>query len=1283
MSTSVPPSFASYLEDGDTTAAAAGFFPQGLRQVLRERLSNMAPWLQRSANLQSLLFMPARTRTSQLPRLLQEHRDRLQRLGFYVASDETDPLDRSQSRPAFRQEHWDFCLVLQPQQVYGYWSNLLDFRSEFEVHNGTWCSSYGEDGEFSNEREEEMGATPQSISTAHCYDFSTPNEGMGIEVTAGTPFTGLRRRNATATSFSSRSRSVVTNTAGTSFRMTSPLDTDELRSVSSRLTHPAPRSSARKSVFERAVLSPGAETMAAASRSAPGTVQRPSTLAFSSHAAPTVASATPSFLIQNSALVRRRWGASQMAPSSAKPSDKNRESSSLSSPPVRALEGHGARAALTTRESDGKAEASSIGGAVKANQSRKNTSRPQNANILRIEDIPQQRMARGVAARTHGLIGFVAALKRGIVVRLHTPNHGAALVRFESSDGGDTIRYTAVMLDDPGSTVTAGGIPISDTDESVREVFQCLTEQRLRYHTAKYQTQGVEIAPWSLPTSLQPETSGADDENSAGTANLRHATKTANAFVPDYVAAQKQQQAQRRIRVGAVLAAGAASARRQLFKGTISAADIAVVHPATFSDPRFPGECATSTFRRSLSGFNPSLSFSLVLRNDHHRNISLLPLLRRKSQLQDSSLPSPPSIDEYESKWLQGQGSESMFKYLDIESATLGEYWMLFRGFLLLHRDAAVGRFAEHRAAGIGSHYSRIELELARDRRALHSQRRRRSMSCAEDEIYVDPLIRLHQNEFHEPATVGCWERMLVKIRGDDETYLQGYVLETAKDPPPSDYFLGFSSPGTAIWSRLRQAGLETSRVYSLDPNRALIKVRCPTYRLLDVAEVLKLKIRTQDGTYVAFSLDMIDLYPSGFLRSSLRQSIIDFIIGSRIRDSGAELAQNTSLGKMIQTRMPLHMHDHLETLYNGWFLFWRRQNWARGRDGRSMMVVQLTAGEYRRPREQQPASRGKHKNDGSTSSEASASRGSDTSLDDDSSGNDSFPSIFTRVVLGSFYQPLDSIEEYFGEKVAFYFAWLQHTALHLIFLTVAGLIVFAIQLATGNWDHWIRPFFSLFVMLWTFVVLINWKKRANFLAHRWGTMNYKEQEITRPQFHGDYVQDDVTGEWVITYPSWKRWIKYTISFPLTLLVTCGSLYLIYWVHSNRETQLSNYYMKKYNITGSDSSNVTGSNSSADLVLTQELLLDPTFWFITVGMPSILGLFLPLVNLILMRVSVMLNEFENYRTESEYRTFLIVKVFSFRFVCYFATLYYYSFSSVKKGSDEALKEGMFRYVIKI
>lgn len=82
---------------------------------------------------------------------------------------------------------------------------------------------------------------------------------------------------------------------------------------------------------------------------------------------------------------------------------------------------------------------------------------------------------------------------------------------------------------------------------------------------------------------------------------------------------------------------------------------------------------------------------------------------------------------------------------------------------------------------------------------------------------------------------------------------LAGSTLEVADPPdpvqaPPSDYFLGYGSPGTQIWSRLRSAGLETQRVYALDTRRVMLKVRCPVDRLQDVAEALKLKLKTKSG---------------------------------------------------------------------------------------------------------------------------------------------------------------------------------------------------------------------------------------------------------------------------------------------------------------------------------------------------------------------------------------------------------------------------------------------------
>ena len=49
-------------------------------------------------------------------------------------------------------DHFDFCLVLQPQAVYEYWADLLDFRAE----------QLGQENQ-----EEEQSASPQTVETEH------------------------------------------------------------------------------------------------------------------------------------------------------------------------------------------------------------------------------------------------------------------------------------------------------------------------------------------------------------------------------------------------------------------------------------------------------------------------------------------------------------------------------------------------------------------------------------------------------------------------------------------------------------------------------------------------------------------------------------------------------------------------------------------------------------------------------------------------------------------------------------------------------------------------------------------------------------------------------------------------------------------------------------------------------------------------------------------------------------------------------------------------------------
>jgi hypothetical protein len=442
-----------------------------------------------------------------------------------------------------------------------------------------------------------------------------------------------------------------------------------------------------------------------------------------------------------------------------------------------------------------------------------------------------------------------------------------------------------------------------------------------------------------------------------------------------------------------------------------------------------------------------------------------------------------------------------------------------------------------------------------------------------------------------------------------------------------------------------------------------MIKIRCPEDRLTDVAEVLRLKMKTDKGTYVPFREDSAHLFQqlndlkdvpamyqgrmAALLRSKDRQNIIDFIIGSRIRDSGAELGPTTDVGRMVQARVPLHMRSKLESLYRPWVLYWKKDNWQR----RSPPVSP--------------------KHDEEFGHQATASGGTTGNVADAE-----IPSFIARLFIGAFYQPLDAIEEYYGEKVTFYFAWLQHCARHLLVLTVLGMIVTVFQLASNKPNHPIRPFFSIVVMIWTFMVLINWRRRSNLLAYNWGSIDYKDKETPRPEFHGEYVVDEITGEWIVKYAAWKRWIKYTISIPIIILFTVMSLLLILLVHCNRDLQMVQYVKKEPFTFEMSLHNIMEPAEIVELQLNKELATDPTFWFVMGALPALLGLCIPLLNLILMKISVMLNDFENYRTESEYRTHLIIKVFGFRFVSQFGTLYYYAWISM--DNEQSMQNGLIR-----
>ena len=280
------------------------------------------------------------------------------------------------------------------------------------------------------------------------------------------------------------------------------------------------------------------------------------------------------------------------------------------------------------------------------------------------------------------------------------------------------------------------------------------------------------------------------------------------------------------------------------------------------------------------------------------------------------------------------------------------------------------------------------------------------------------------------------------------------YALETCRGHPRC------ITPEIRIWNRLKRCGLQIEATFDVN-GAMMIKLRCPTDKLLDEAQELGLKLKTLEGKifflctinvvgeslliqtlttppatsgmYRAFDKDSIESFqPTGaeeesfrggtassdaakIFPSAIRQHLIYYIINKYVGDGGAGLGVNDRISRAISIKSPLHMRAQLNALYSVWQDFTLEQSWK---------II---------------------------------------SQENDFDKQDQIPPGIKRRIYGVFYMPLDSIEQYYGEKVAFYFAWLQHSTLKLIFPSLLGILVTLTQVSTNSWqNNVILPFYSV-----------------------------------------------------------------------------------------------------------------------------------------------------------------------------------------------------------------------------
>ncbi|KAF9115153.1 hypothetical protein BGX27_008744 [Mortierella sp. AM989] len=206
--------------------------------------------------------------------------------------------------------------------------------------------------------------------------------------------------------------------------------------------------------------------------------------------------------------------------------------------------------------------------------------------------------------------------------------------------------------------------------------------------------------------------------------------------------------------------------------------------------------------------------------------------------------------------------------------------------------------------------------------------------------------------------------------------------------------------------------------------------------------------------------------------------------------------------------------------------------------------------------------------------------------------------------------EDLSKVRDHFGEKVAYYFEFLQFYFRWLTVPTGLGLLI-----------HLFGSSFSIFygisIILWSIIFTESWKRREKELAYWWGVRNVSKTQMRRPSFWGEKeALDPITGEMLPFFSPWKRWTRQLTGVPIVLggaLALAAVITIVFSV----EVFFTIYY-------------------------------DGYMKNVLIYLPMVLySLAIPNVAAFCKNISQKLTDYENYETHASYEYHLMQKVFIF------------------------------------
>lgn len=305
---------------------------------------------------------------------------------------------------------------------------------------------------------------------------------------------------------------------------------------------------------------------------------------------------------------------------------------------------------------------------------------------------------------------------------------------------------------------------------------------------------------------------------------------------------------------------------------------------------------------------------------------------------------------------------------------------------------------------------------------------------------------------------------------------------------------------------------------------------------------------------------------------------------------------------------------------------------------------------------------------------------------------------------LTIFWQPIDEIRDYFGDETALYFAWLGVYTHSLIWPSLTGLFtliygIFVNGTSDPDRNDLTMPY-TLFIAMWSVVLLQIWDQRERELRFLWGTETLSESLEPRPAFEGVLAINFVTGKEVeVENPGSVKHsamlVLAWICIGILCVITIGGALIAesiatlapgWWAMFDENedgnldtseldmlferTEISSLNIIDSVLNGSNSLTLQefedrwiGNPATADISAPLAKSFDEVwvlFKYVILSAVTNLGL-LTLFGVLYNLVSIRLNDWENHRLQSQYDFALVIKQSIFEFVNNYFIVFYISY----------------------